>query len=197
MVAVTFLVVISAGALSVAAGDDATALGPATFIQGLMTTTTAAATGGMTMSTVVASAAIEAAAVGAVSGLSGAGLTDGVTAPYMGARSGFEEVTVPTGEAQKSLFDGTIAKFDTPSITGSGVLAVVKGSTARIAHQAPPRPSARTLESSHARTLAPKQIASNTGTTTAGLCRCQAPTLSIDAVKHKAPVFERTQALLI
>jgi hypothetical protein len=127
MVAITFLVVMSAGALAVAAGAGATALGPATFIQGLMTTTTAAATGGMTMSTVLASAAIEAAAVGAVGGLAGAGLTDGVTAPYTGARSGFETISPPSGEAQRSLYDGTIAKFDTPTVVGSGVLAVSQG----------------------------------------------------------------------
>jgi hypothetical protein len=126
MVAITFLVVMSAGALAVAAGAGATALGPATFIQGLMAAP-AVGGGSLAMSTVLSSAAIEAAAVGVVGGLSGAGLTDGVTAPYQGARSGFEEVTVPTGEAQKSLFDGTIAKFDSPTVVGVGVKAVSQG----------------------------------------------------------------------
>jgi hypothetical protein len=127
-VAIAFLVVMTAGALAVAAGDGATALGPATFIQGLMATGAGAAGGGaLAMSTVLSSAVIEAAAVGAVSGLAGAGLTDGVTAPYLGARSGFEQTAPPTGEAQKSLYDMALAPFDTPSITGSGVRAVSQG----------------------------------------------------------------------
>jgi hypothetical protein len=127
-VAIAFLVVMTAGALAVAAGAGATALGPATFIQGLMATGAGATTGAsLAMSTVLSSAAIEAAAVGAVSGLAGAGLTDGVTAPYFGARSGFEQSTPPTGEAQKSLYDMALAPFDTPSVTGSGVKAVSQG----------------------------------------------------------------------
>lgn len=127
-IAITFLVVMSAGALAVAAGAGATALGPATFIQSLMTTSSAAATGAsLMMDTVLASAAIEAAAVGAVSGLSGAGLTDGVTAPYMGARSGFEGPSTPSSAAEKSLYDGVHDKFDTPTTAGLGVTAVTQG----------------------------------------------------------------------
>jgi hypothetical protein len=127
MIAVTFLIVMTAGALAVAAGAGATALGPATFIQGLMATGAGTAAGGLTMSTVLTSAAIEAAAVGVVGGLSGAGLSDGVIAPYQGARSGFEVIAPPTGAAQRSLYDGTIAKFDTPTITAVGVRAVSQG----------------------------------------------------------------------
>lgn len=127
MIAVTFLVVMTAGALAVAAGAGATALGPATFIQGLMATTTAAGGASLTMSSVLTAAAIEAAAVGVVGGLSGAGLSDGVTAPYQGARSGFEVITPPTGAAQRSIYDGVIAKFDTPAIASVGVRAVSQG----------------------------------------------------------------------
>lgn len=60
----------------------------------VMTASAVAAAGGLTISTVLSSAAFKAAAVGAAveaaavvaaNGLSGAGLTDGVTAPYLGA----------------------------------------------------------------------------------------------------------------
>lgn len=128
MIAITFLIVMTAGALAVAAGAGATALGPATFIQGLMTTGSAAATGAtLTMNTVLTAAAIEAAAVGVVGGLSGAGLSDGVTAPYQGARSGFEVIAPPTGAAQRSIYDGVVAKFDAPTIGSVGVRAVSQG----------------------------------------------------------------------
>jgi hypothetical protein len=39
---------------------------------------------------------------GAVSGLSGAGLTNGVAGPYLGAHSEFAPTAPPTGEVQKS-----------------------------------------------------------------------------------------------
>lgn len=116
----------TAGALAVAASAGATALGPATFIQGHMASGTAMG-GGLTMSTVLSSAAIKAAAVGAVSGLAGAGLTEGVTAPYLGARSRCEGITPPSGEAQKFIYDRTVAKLDTPTVVGSGVLAGSQG----------------------------------------------------------------------
>lgn len=116
----------TAGTLAVAAGAGATALGPATFIQGLMASGTEMGEG-LTMSTVLSLAAIETAAVGAVSDLAGTGLSDRVTVPYLGARSGFDGITPPSAEARKSIYPETVAKFDTPTVTGSGVLAVSQG----------------------------------------------------------------------
>jgi hypothetical protein len=127
MIAITFFVVMTAGALTVTTGVGATAFGPATLIQGLVATGVVDAGVALTMSTVLTSAAIEAAAVGAVGGLAGTGLTNGVTAPYTGASSGFETITPPSGEPQRSMYDGTIAKFDTPTVVGSGMLGVSQG----------------------------------------------------------------------
>jgi hypothetical protein len=124
-VAIAFLVVATAGAFAVAAGVSTSVLGPATFIQSLLA---AAPTAGLaTMNTVLASAAIEAAAVGAVSGLAGATMTGAVAAPYSGARSGFGVPTVPDSEAGKNIYDGVKGKFDTPAITDMGVSAVSQG----------------------------------------------------------------------
>jgi hypothetical protein len=128
-VVVAFLVVVTAGAFAVAAGAGATALGPATFIQGMMATGAAGVGGGaaLTMNAVLGAAAIEAAAVGVVSGLAGATLNSGVSAPYSGAKSGFGVPEVPSGDAARSLFDGVNKNFDNPSVTSMGVRAVGQG----------------------------------------------------------------------
>jgi len=126
MIVVAFLVVATAGAMMVAAGAAASALGPATFIQGLVGMGTTMG-GALTMNTVLTFAAIEAAAVGVVGGLSGAGVKDAVTAPYTGARSGFGVPTVPDSPAGRSVYDGVRAKFDAPAPSALGVRAVTEG----------------------------------------------------------------------
>lgn len=128
-VVVAFLVVMTAGALAVAAGASAGALGPATLIQGLFSVAPAAASGtAMTMNAVLASAAIESAAVAGVSALSGAGLTDGTRFFYQGARDGFGEPVIPTaGSPGASMYDGLQAKFDNAPLSAMGVQAVSQG----------------------------------------------------------------------
>lgn len=129
-IVVAFLVVATAGALAVAAGATVSALGPATFIQGLMTAGGAGAAAGgtaLTMNAVLAAAAIEAAAVGIVGGMAGAGLGDGVKGPYQGASSAFGAPVIPDTDAGKSVYDGLKASFDTPSISDMGVKSVSQG----------------------------------------------------------------------
>lgn len=130
-IVVAFLVVVTAGAFAVAAAAGASALGPATFIQGLLA---AGATGGgvvvgttLTMNAVLAAAAIEAAAVGVVGGLAGAGLSDGVKGPYLGASSAYGVPVVPDSEAGKSVYNGLKNNFDSPTISAVGVRAVSQG----------------------------------------------------------------------
>lgn len=64
-------------------------------------------------------AAIEAAVVDVIGGLSGAGLTDAVKGPYQGARSGWDTPSPPSDAAGRSIYDGVNARFSTPSIEGS------------------------------------------------------------------------------
>jgi hypothetical protein len=126
VIVLEFLIIGTGGALMVLAGAGSATLGPATFIQGLMSAGAGAGTA-VTMGTVLTSAAIESAALGAVAGMSGIGLTDGVTSTYEGAPSGLAEISVPTGDAELSLFNGVIGNFNTPTIAASGVKAVSQG----------------------------------------------------------------------
>jgi hypothetical protein len=111
--------------MAVLAGAETTALGPATFILGLMSK--GAVGGSLTMSSILPSAAIEAAALGSVAGMSGVCLTGGVTGTYEGAPSGLADITIPTGDAELSLFNRVIDKFDAPTASASGVRAVSEG----------------------------------------------------------------------
>jgi hypothetical protein len=124
-VVVIFLVVLTAGALLVAAGSVATAIGPATFIQSLAVS---GPIGGatLTMNAALAMAAIEAAAVGVVGGMAGAGLTDAVDGPYQGARAGFDSPMIPDTSAGRSVYEGVKANFDDAPLSAMGVRAVTQ-----------------------------------------------------------------------
>lgn len=80
------------------------------------------------MNAVLASAAIESAAVAGVSSLMGAGLNDGVTFFYKGARDGFGEPVIPeAGSPAASIYQGLQEKFDNAPLSAMGVAAVSQG----------------------------------------------------------------------
>lgn len=150
---VVFLVVVTAGAFAVAAGAGATALGPATFIQSLLASTATGVGGAsLTMNAVLASAAIEAAAVGVVSGLAGATLNSGVSAPYSGATSGFGTPQVPSGEAARSVYDGVNRNFVPPPWPTWASTRSTRHSTVWVARRERWRPAVETRGWCHAQT---------------------------------------------
>lgn len=125
-VAIAFVVAFSAGAALAAAGVATTSLGPLSAIINAVGAAGGATGVGtaVTLGTVEAAAAVEAAFVGVVGVAQGASLTGAVNGPYLGADSGFGAPVAQTTEAGTSLMSGLHNNFDTPLIEQSGVRAV-------------------------------------------------------------------------
>jgi hypothetical protein len=128
-VVVIFAVVFTAGAAAVAAGATAgTAFTPAMFVQSLFAAPAASATGALTMSSVLATAAMEAGVLALSGTVGGAKLNDPIKGtPYFGATSAMSAPTIPEDKWGRSIYDGVQANFDNKPLDNMGVRAVTQG----------------------------------------------------------------------